>query len=413
MTKHVAGAFSVSLALTAAATAQTPAGGEFRVNTYTTNRQATARVAMEPDGDFVVVWESMGQDGSNHGVFGQRFAASGAARGGEFRVNTYTTLLQGQASVAVRSQGDFVVVWASSQPFSTQAIQARRYDSAGNAIGGEFQVNTLTGYTGWPKVGLAADGQFVVCWTSGSNVAARRFDASGIPIGNEFVVTTHVAGYQQFGDVAVEADGAFVAVWQDIMWLDGEGAAIFGQRHDASGNRLGGEFLVNTYTTGEQRIPSVSLSPAGGFVVTWHGPGDGSLYGVFARRFDASGNALGDDFVVNTYTTGYQLSSFGQVAHDVSGNFVVSWISADQDGSSTGIFAQRFSASGSRLGAEFRVNTHTTSGQTRPSVASDSVGNFVIVWDSFDQDGSSEGVYAQRYAELIFRDGFDSSPLSP
>ena len=50
---------------------------------------------------------------------------------------------------------------------------------------------------------------------SGFGIAARRFDASGIPIGSEFVVNTYTTGHQVFGDLAVEANGNFVVVWED------------------------------------------------------------------------------------------------------------------------------------------------------------------------------------------------------
>ena len=365
---------------------------------------------MEPDGDFVVVWESYTQDGNHFGVFGQRFAVSGARRGTEFQVNAYTTGAQGLAAVAVGSRGDFVVSWTSAQDGSAGSVHGRRFDAAGSAIGGEFQVNTFTtGLQYVSHVGRAFDGRFVVSWTSegadGSNygIAARRFDASGNPIGSEFVVNTYTTGYQVFGDLAVEANGNFVVVWEDYGGnRDGSGSAIFGQRYDASGNRLGTEFQVNTYTTGRQAIPGVSVSPAGGFVVAWAGnSGEGSGYGVFARRFDASGNAIGNDFVVNTYTTGDQYGLFGQIAHDASGNFVITWVSAGQDGSSYGDFAQRFSAAGARRGAEFRVNTYTTGAQFRPSSASDAVGNFVVSWDSGGgQDGSDSGIFGQRFGGL-------------
>jgi hypothetical protein len=102
---------------------------------------------------------------------------------------------------------------------------------------------------------------------------------------------------------------------------------------------------------------------------------------------------------------------FGQVAHDALGNFVVAW-NGPGDGSDSASFAQRFSASGARRGAEFQVNTYITGQQTRSSVASDALGNFVVVWDSVGQDGSSIGVFAQRYGDLIFADGFDSGALS-
>lgn len=68
--KQIVGAFSVSLVLAPGASAQTPAGGEFRVNAYTTGSPSVARPATEADGNFVVAWTSYAQDGSSHGVFG-------------------------------------------------------------------------------------------------------------------------------------------------------------------------------------------------------------------------------------------------------------------------------------------------------------------------------------------------------
>ena len=61
-----------------------------------------------------MVWQSYQQDGSNYGVFGQRFASGGARRGGEFRANTYTSSFQLGASVSSEPDGDFVVAWQSN-----------------------------------------------------------------------------------------------------------------------------------------------------------------------------------------------------------------------------------------------------------------------------------------------------------
>jgi hypothetical protein len=55
-------------------------------------------------------------------------------------------------------------------------------------------------------------------------------------------------------------------------------------------------------------------------------------------------------------------------------------------------------AQGNPLGPEFRINTYTTGGQILSAVASDSSGNFVVVWESYIQDGSDWGVFGQRYA---------------
>ncbi len=95
------------------AAAQVPAGAEFRVNTYTTYSQMWPVVSSDPAGNFVVVWRSLGQDGSSYGVFGQRYDASGTPQGAEFQVNTFTPSAQGPASVASDARGNFVVVWTS------------------------------------------------------------------------------------------------------------------------------------------------------------------------------------------------------------------------------------------------------------------------------------------------------------
>jgi hypothetical protein len=81
---------------------------------------------------------------------------------------------------------------------------------------------------------------------------------------------------------------------------------------------------------------------------------------------------------------------------DAEGDFVIAWGGAGI-GDDSGTFADRYDAAGVPQGAEFQVNTFTNNGQGVPSVAMNWAGNFVIAWSSFVQDGSSSGVYAQRY----------------
>src|SRR5206468_5304115 len=153
---------------------------------------------------------------------------------------------------------------------------------------------------------------------------------------------------------------------------------VFGQRYDTSGTPLGPEFRVNTYTTNFQGGSSIASDSVGNFVVVWVSEfQDGSSFGVFGQRYASSGAPLGPEFRVNTYTTNYQ-GFPSRVASDTSGNFVVVWSSYTQDGSDQGIFGQRYASSGTALGSEFRVNTYTTNSQGYPSVAADLAGNFVV-----------------------------------
>src|SRR5262249_16889504 len=95
--------------------------------------------------------------------------------------------------------------------------------------------------------------------------------------------------------------GNFVVVWTQDK-VDGSSFGVFGQRFNSAGEKAGGTFQVNTYTTDSQRAESVAADPSGNFVVAWSGP-DGTAYGVLGQRFDRNGRKLGSEFQVNASTT--------------------------------------------------------------------------------------------------------------
>jgi hypothetical protein len=272
------------------ASSGTPLGHEFRVNTYTPNLQRAPSVAAGPSGDFVVVWESDLQDGSGKGVFGQRYSSSGPPLGSEFRVNTYTTSDQSEPSVAADSAGNFVVVWtSSSQDGSVDGVFGQRYASSGAPVGSEFRVNTYTtGHQDDPSVAVDASGNFVVVWygfTGDAIIHGQRYSSSGVPLGNEFDVDSLGVGYSPCCPaVAADPDGNFVVVWTSVLPFPSNIESL-GQRYASSGIPLGPRFRVNTYTTGTQGPSSVAADPSG-FIVVWESAvQDGSGYGVFGQRY--------------------------------------------------------------------------------------------------------------------------------
>ena len=382
-----------------------PVGPEFRVNTYTPGNEFGSSVAADALGNFVVVWQSSSQDGSLTGIYGQRYAAAGTPLGPEFRVNTFTTSNQFSPRVASDASGNSVAVWTSQlQDGSSFGIYAQRYGSAGAPAGPEFRVNTYTtGSQFIPEVSAAGTGSFVVAWMSPDGgdygIFAQRYSAAGAPLGPEFRVNTYTPGYQSAPRVGTDSAGNFVVVWASAG-QDGSSYGVFGQRYASSGAPLGAEFRVNDYTTGGQTSPEVRSDGAGSFVVVWEGAAqDGAGYGVFAQRYDAAGAPVGPEFRVNGYTTSDQARP--SLALDSAGNFVVVWQSAGQDGSASGVFGQRYDTTGAPQGPEFRVNTYLTGDQMDPSVAADTTGDFVVVWTSAGQDGASYGVFGQRHGPIV------------
>jgi hypothetical protein len=382
-----------------------PAGGEFQVNTYTTGHQFGVAVAIDAAGRFVVVWESFVQDAGSEGIFGQRYDAAGTPVGGEFRVNTYTTSDQRSPAVAMDAAGRFVVVWESlGQDGSSGGIFGQRYDVTGTPHGSEFRVNTYTtGEQLLPAIVMHPQGDVAVVWTSstqdgsGYGIFGRRYDAAGGPLGGEFQVNTHTTNTQYRPTIATDPAGNLVVVWESVG-QDGDTEGIVGRRFDAAGAPLGGEFRVNTYTTSSQTYPAVATDPAGNFVVVWQSyDQDGDVTGIFGQRYDAAGSPRGAEFQVNTFTTSYQ--SYPRVVVDPGGRFIVVWEGVDA--SASGIVGRRFDPAGVPLGGEFPVNTYTTAVQFRPAVAMDPYGNFVVIWSDGGQDGSLSGVFGQRYGGLL------------
>lgn len=214
------------------------------------------------------------------------------------------------------------------------------------------------------------------------------------PVGPEFQVNSYTTSQQWFPAVASDAVGNFVVVWSSDG-QDGSYEGVFGRRYDRNGNPLGSEFHVNSYTTSYQRYPSIASDAVGNFVVVWDGFYQYlSSYGIFGQRYDSSGNALGAEFQVNTATFD---GSRPSIASDAVGNFVVVWNSFFQDGGGFGIEGQRYDSGGNALGDEFQVNTYVYEDQASPSVALDASGNFVVVWQSLFQAGSNFGIFGQRF----------------
>jgi hypothetical protein len=129
---------------------------------------------------------------------------------------------------------------------------------------------------------------------------------------------------------------------------------------------------------------------------------------IFFRRFSPAGEPLGPELRVNSYLPGIQTNP--QTAAAPNGNFVIVWQSADQDGELEGIYAQRFSSAGLPVGPEFRVNNITRSAQHFPQVAVDSSGNFVVVWRSYISGGPNGSVLVWGPKARLFR--ADGTPVT-
>ncbi|NCR19195.1 MAG: hypothetical protein GPJ22_19005, partial [Microcystis aeruginosa LL13-03] len=388
---------------------------EFQVNTYTTNNQGfsdnyhQSSITALKDGGFVIVWSSQGQDGSDWGIYGQRYDTNSNKIGSEFQINTYTQNAQYNPSITALNSGGFVIVWASKlQDGSGNPIYGQRYDANGNKLGSEFQISTYTQDTQWwePHASVATlnDGGFFVTWASelgdvNGNIYGQRYDANGNKVGTNFPINTYAYHVQIEASAITLTNGDLIVAWQSAHsshW------GLYGQRYDNNGNKLGTEFQIHSSPYYDYSGPKIAALSDGGFVVTyesgdWNGNGiDGSGYGVHGQKFDSTGNKLGGEFLINTYTTGNQF--YQSVTALSNGGFLEVWQSQNQDGSGYGIYGQQFDANCNKIGNEFAINQYTANNQWFPAITTLADGSSVIItWTSENQDGSGNGIYARKF----------------
>ncbi len=332
--------------------------------------------------------------------------------GGQFQVNTYTPGNQGGPSVSSLSNGDFVVAWTdtSGEDGNGWGIFGQIFNALGAKVGSEFQVNRYTiGNQVYASVSPLSNGDFVVAWEDDSShdgnltgVFGQIFNPTGGKVGSEFLVNTYTTGNQVKPSASTLSNGDFVVVWEDDSGLDGNSTGVFGQIFNPTGAKVGSEFQVNTYTPGNQGNPSVSSLSNGDFLVAWEDDSglDGNGWGVFGQIFNVSGAKVGSEFQVNTYTPGNQGNP--SVSTLSNGDFVVAWYDdSGHDGNGVGVFSQIFNATGGKVGSEFQANTYTPGNQGNPSVSSLSNGDFVVAWeDDSGHDGNSWGIFGQIFNAL-------------
>lgn len=169
-----------------------PIGGQITVSGTNSNYPLSA--AMNDNG-FDLLYESISNKRLSTGVGTdevQRYSATGSALGKPISVATPNGGFINDGSIGMDAQGNFEVAWRDYSS-GHYYVDARRFNSSGQAQGGVIQVQSTTVIT--DSASLATDptsGAFVVAWTehaptpvnggSGSNVYASQFSSTGTPM---------------------------------------------------------------------------------------------------------------------------------------------------------------------------------------------------------------------------------------
>ena len=189
-------------------------------------------------------------------------------------------------------------------------------------------------------------------------------------------------------------NGSFVITWTDSDKNNANNPSdVYARRYDANGNALDAqEFLVNSTTDHNQQFSSVAMGN-NSFYITWTSQNENG-WNLFLQQYDSSGVKVGGEVQINSHINSAPIVS--QVQIDVDGWPMVVWQDKADNGDNS-IHAAYLYPDGSPWVGEFTVNSTTGSNQQNPSLALNPYGyNSVITWTSYNADGTSD-IYAQRF----------------
>ena len=323
-------------------------GTEFRSNTYTEGLQVLQDVCSLDDGGFVICWVSTGHEYGDidYGVYAQIFNSDGSKRGSEIQLHTYENSYQtGVQAIGLPDSG-FIACWQSlDQDSSGYGVFGQFFNSDGSKRSDEFQVNTYTNLDqDIIRIERLTNSRFIICWSSngqdgdGFGIFAQIYDIDGNKVGKEFQINTYFVNDQRISDICSFLDGGFVICW-DSFNQDGDHFGIYCQLFDSSGEKIGDEFQVNTYIISSQTHPNIVSMKNGGFIVCWmsYEQNDES-WGIYGQLFNNDGTKRGSEFHVNNFNIGSQ--GYPDLCLVDENKFLITWESQYQDGDEKGIFAK-------------------------------------------------------------------------
>lgn len=390
---------------------------ETRANTYVSNHQTQPSTVVLADGSYVVSWASNGQDGSGYGIYAQRFDADGDKIGAEFRVNSTTAHNQLKPVTVALADGGYAIFWeqtptGTATSGSYYTVSGQRFDANGNAYGSQMTISASNAEG--VQATLLSNGALVVIWqdTAGKQIYGRWFD----PEGNILIHARPLATYLGYNPNTLQIDnpmiaplkgGGFVLSWAaNNNGIPNAGTDIYVQRYDGSGNAVGSYSAPWGAAIGPQDFSAIVGLEDGGYVVAIDTGGPNSLVSdrnILLQRYNADGTKMGGLIQANTYTSGQQQQP--KLIAMPDGGYVVAWVSEGQDGSANGIYAQRYDVNNSKVGGEFRINDTTLNNQGAPNLVARPDGSFIAAWASLQADGYYDVIvkhYSNITAEVPF-----------
>ena len=382
-----------------------PNGTEYAVVGSLPGDQVFSDVALNSSGGFVV-WQDNITDGSGWGVRAARLDSTLSLTTWQQRVNVQGTNDQQNPRVVLLKNGGAAFVWQGGKP-SCQHIYARFLTPTNTwLMTNDVMVNSGS----FTNVSYITNIVITITTNGSHHHPTYTTNTTTTVTTNTVVSPSH---FQVNPAVAVLNNSNVVVVWASFDQAFSDGMQdVYGQILSPTGQKIGGEFLINQFIPWNQRTPTVAALADGGFVVGWISEQERTAFNlsvldntngtpptvigtssidVYARLYNSNGVAQTSEFLVNTDPNP---AADPAVAAARDGGFMVTWCARDLADSTNDwdIYARSFTNAVG--GAVLCVNARLYGDQYAPRISAIG-GDFLIVWTSLGQDGSREGVFGR------------------
>ena len=336
-------------------------------------QQDSGVVAATSAGDFYAIWQDSGNFNSGHSdIVGRHFDTLGNPIGGDvsllplnnafgvpFNASQPATVALPIAGQADGTATAFTDNFNNGPDFDVYVV---RTNASLTRLENPLLIDGSTSVANDPSVTSFADGSLVVSYTIQNSttdwdILARTVSPSGVvgPVITIFNDTDR----SDLSDLATLKNGNFVAVFESqFLGSATDLDSFFTIKTENGTNVVSPTTVTGAGSTATETNPHVAALAGGGFVVTWTdsaGDVNGTSQGIRASVYDASGNLVSGDILVNQFNqAGTQQSNDVTALPD--GGFVVAWedIAAGVDR------VQRFDAAGNLVGTPVTISNLST-----------------------------------------------------
>ncbi len=401
-------------------------GSNFLVPDSPNATQSNPVCAMDSAGNFSIFW----QDARNgaYNIFGQRYSSDGSPLGTNFKVSDSSIYSgQDQPKCAIDKHGNLFVSWSDTRN-GPKDIYCQKYDSLGNAIGSNFEINEPPSFSGsFMNMDIAYTGNAMISvWEDTGDstyIYFRLFDKSGTPKTAVTMINDIKGTNNQLRPrITMSHENRAITIWQDDRIYNG----IYFQVLDSLGDKIGSNkyldtgfypditgndsLAIATYISADRKkiycrlmnfdgdtllpllnasddsshykyYPAVSVNNSNDFAVVWDDSRDGNE-NIYFTLFDSTLTTIVKDIKAND-DAGTSYQSYPSVAVNDSGYILIVWTD-NRDGGNYNIYGQLYDNNANKIGNNFIINDdNTAAGQYFPYTAALSNGNFIVAWQDY------------------------------